>query len=110
MTKQERKLWYGYLCTYPCRFRRQFIIGNYIADFYCHEAKLVIEVDGSQHYEPEGLQNDALRTAYMEEQGLMVIRFANNEVMKNFSGVCKLIDLTVKENLKKSDPACAPPL
>ena len=53
MTKEERHLWYDYLRSYPIRFQRQKVLGKYIADFYCAEAKLVIELDGSQHYTDE---------------------------------------------------------
>ncbi len=97
MTKEERRLWYDFLRTYPVRFLRQRVIGNYIADFYCAQAKLVIELDGSQHYEADAAQKDAERTAFLEQYGLRVLRFANNEVNENFSGVCEYIDLAVKQ-------------
>ena len=97
MTKEERRLWYDFLRTYPARFLRQRVIGNYIADFYCAQAKLVIELDGSQHYEADAAQKDAERTAFLEQYGLRVLRFANNEVNENFSGVCEYIDLAVKQ-------------
>ena len=66
MTKEEAHLWYQFLCRYPLRFRRQYVVGNYIADFYCHKAKLVVELDGSQHYTPEEISYDKQRTAYLE--------------------------------------------
>lgn len=97
MTKEERRLWYDFLRTYPVRFLRQRVIGNYIVDFYCAQAKLVIELDGSQHYEADATQKDAERTAFLEQYGLRVLRFANNEVNENFSGVCEYIDLAVKQ-------------
>jgi len=97
MTKEEAHLWYQFLCRYPLRFRRQYIIGNYIADFYCHQAKLVVELDGSQHCAPEEIAYDLKRTAYLQSQGLQVLRFSNLDVMRRFEGVCKLIDMTVKE-------------
>ena len=97
MTKEERRLWYDFLRTYPVRFLRQRVIGNYIVDFYCAQAKLVIELDGSQHYEADATQKDAERTAFLEQYGLRVLRFANNEVHENFSGVCEYIDLAVKQ-------------
>ncbi len=97
MTKEERRLWYDFLRTYPVRFLRQRVIGNYIADFYCAQAKLVIELDGSQHYEADAAQKDAERTTFLEQYGLRVLRFANNEVNENFSGVCEYIDLAVKQ-------------
>ena len=65
MTKEERRLWYDYLRAYPVKFSRQKVMGNYIVDFYCAEAKLVIELDGSQHYEPDAAKKDAERTAFL---------------------------------------------
>ena len=97
MTKEEAHLWYQFLCRYPLRFRRQYVIGNYIVDFYCHQAKLVVELDGSQHYTPEEIHNDNIRTAYLEQQGLKVLRFSNLDVMRKFQGVCEMIDTTAKE-------------
>ena len=99
MTKEERRLWYEYLRTYPFRFRRQVAFGDYILDFYCAAAKLVIELDGSQHYEPEGMENDRKRDAYFQNNGIMVLRFSNLDVMQNLSGVCQQIDLVVKQRL-----------
>ena len=96
-TKEESLLWYHFLCQYPCRFRRQYIIGNYIADFYCHKAKLVVELDGSQHYDPSEMEKDRIRTEYLESMGLKVLRFTNLEVLREFNGVCELIDRTVNE-------------
>ncbi len=92
MTKEEALLWYRFLSKYPLRFRRQYIIGNYIVDFYCHAAKLVIELDGSQHYEPEEAQKDKIRTKYLESLGLRVLRFTNLEVWRQFRAVCETID------------------
>ena len=97
MTKEETKLWYQFLCRYPHRFRRQYVIGNYIADFYCHQAKLVVELDGSQHYTPEEMEYDQARTAYLQSQGLQVLRFSNLEVMRKFQNVYEKIDMTAKE-------------
>jgi len=93
-------LWYCFLKTYPVRFHRQFVIDQYIVDFYCHRAKLVIELDGSQHYDPEGQQADAVRSAVLNSHGLMVLRFSNLDVDRRFSQVCEAIDLQVKSNLK----------
>ena len=97
MTKEEAKLWYQFLCRYPLRFRRQYVIGNYIADFYCHKAKLVVELDGSQHYTPEEIEYDQKRTEYMQSQGLQVLRISNLDVLRNFQNVCEMIDRTAKE-------------
>ena len=97
LTKEEAHLWYQFLCRYPLRFRRQYVIGNYIVDFYCHRAKLVVELDGSQHYTPEEMENDRIRTEYLQSQGLQVIRFSNLEVMRQFRSVCEAIDMAAKE-------------
>jgi len=96
MTKEERHLWYDFLRDYPVRFLRQRPIGPYIVDFYCASAKLVVELDGSQHYEEEARQKDKQRTAYMEQCGLYVFRVANNRIKDSFDGVCEAIDLIVK--------------
>ena len=96
MTKEERHLWYDFLRVYPVRFRRQQIIGNYIVDFYCHSAALVIELDGSQHCEPEAQKQDKIRTDYLCSQGLYVFRISNLDVTRNFEGVCTAIDELVK--------------
>ena len=100
MTKEERHLWYDFLRTYPVRFLRQKVIDWYIVDFYCHSARLIIELDGSQHYETQGLLRDRIRTERIEDRGLTVLRIPNNEVNYNFDGVCEYIDLAVKKALK----------
>ena len=96
MTKEERRLWYTFLNTYPVRFIRQKIIGSYIADFYCSAAKLVIEIDGSQHYSEVNIQYDKKRSAYFVEYGIIVIRIQNIQINTNFCGVCEYIDSIVK--------------
>ncbi|MBR4077250.1 MAG: endonuclease domain-containing protein [Oscillospiraceae bacterium] len=101
MTKEERHLWYDYLRTHPARFSRQKVLGKYIADFYSAKAQLVIELDGSQHFEDTNLEKDAERTAFLERYGLRVIRIPNNEVNENFEGVCEYIDLAVKQSLSQ---------
>ena len=101
LTKEERRLWYDYLRTYPVKFLRQKIIGKYIVDFYCAKAKLIVELDGSQHYEEKGMECDAERTAFLEQYGIRVLRIPNNEVNKNLSGVCEYIDLAVKQSLSQ---------
>lgn len=88
MTKEERHLWYDFLRYCSPRFRRQEIIGNYIADFYCNKARLVIELDGSQHMNPTDMAYDAQRTAYFQSQNIAVVRYYNNDIMQNFEGVC----------------------
>ena len=99
MTKEERRLWYEYLNRYPYRFRRQLAVGNFVLDFYCAAAKLAIELDGSQHFQPQGLARDAERTAFLEANGIYVLRFSNTDVMRNLKGVCDQIDLTVKSRI-----------
>jgi len=91
MTKEERHLWYDFLKGLPVMVHRQKVIGNYIVDFYIAEAKLVIELDGSQHFEEEGRRRDAERDAYLQMQGLTVLRIPNNAVKENFAGVCEEI-------------------
>ena len=101
MTKEERHLWYDFLRTYPIRFSRQKVLGKYIVDFYSAEAKLVIELDGSQHYNEDNMAQDAQRTDFLESYGLRVIRIPNNEVSRNFAGVCEYIDFEVKQSLSQ---------
>ena len=96
MTPWERKLWYRFLCTYPIRFQRQKAIGEYIADFYCAKAQLVIELDGGGHHTDEQQMKDALRTQALEQMGLHVLRFCNTDIDRNFPGVCECIDRTVQ--------------
>ena len=96
MTLEERILWYQYLRAYPVQWNRQKVIGQYIVDFYCKRAKLIVELDGSQHYEPESLSYDQQRTAYLNSLGYTVLRFANTDVKNNLSGVCEMIDRAIK--------------
>ena len=100
-TKEERHLWYDFLRSYPVRFNRQKVMGKYILDFYCAEAKLAIELDGSQHYEDANMVSDAERSAFLEGYGLTVIRIPNNEISKNFRGVCEFIDTAVRQSLSQ---------
>lgn len=99
MTPWERKLWFLFLRTYSVRFRRQTSIGNFIVDFYCAKAKLVIELDGGGHYTPEQMQKDAERTRALEEMNVTVFRVCNTEIDRNFNGVCEQIDMLVKQLL-----------
>ena len=101
MTAEERHLWFDFLRTYPVKFTRQKILGRYIADFCCPQAKLVIELDGSQHYEDNEIEKDSERTAYLEQYGLKVVRIPNNEVKQNFQSVCEYIDIAVKKRIEK---------
>ena len=99
MTKEERRLWYEYLSKYPLRFRRQVTVGSYIMDFYCAAAKLAIELDGSEHYEPSGQDYDQHRTDYLNSLGIFVLRFSNLDVLQNLRGVCQQIDLVVSQRI-----------
>lgn len=97
MTEQEKRLWFCFLKEYPVKFVSQRAIGNYIADFYCSKAKLVIEVDGSQHYTHEGMDYDENRTYVINQFGVEVIRFSNYDINENFEGVCTEIDRVVSD-------------
>lgn len=99
-TRQENHLWYDFLATYKVRFQRQKAINNFIADFYCHEAKLVIEIDGSQHLTEKGQKKDEFRTEILEDYGLNVIRFTNQQIDRNFRSVCEYIDTVVSNALQ----------
>jgi len=102
MTPWERKLWYCFLKEYPVRFQRQKCIDNYIVDFYCFRAKIIVELDGSGHYNLISQQKDNQRTKKMEQNGLKVIRFCNIDIDKNFYGVCTVIDEEVKKRITDS--------
>ena len=98
-TPQENELWYKFLRTYPIRFQRQKTIGQFIVDFYCHQAKLAIELDGSQHFTPEGITHDEARTAAIETVGVEVLRFTNRDIDSEFRAVYTQIDTVVHERL-----------
>jgi len=100
MTKEERHLWYDFLKTYPVQFRRQYSVGPYFVDFYCYQAKLVVELDGSQHCESDALAYDSRRTDFLNKQGLYVLRISNLDVMGNFSGICEWIDTIVQRRVQ----------
>ena len=99
MTKEERHLWYDFLRNYPIRFLRQKVIDDYIVDFYCHDARLIIELDGSQHYEENAMIKDRIRTEIIEQRNFIVIRIPNNEINQNFRGVCEYIDTLVRSKV-----------
>lgn len=88
MTKEERKLWYEYLRNCSARFLRQKIIGNYIVDFYSPKLKIVIELDGGQHFEDENLKKDRIRGEYLTNLGLVILRYNNFDINNNFENVC----------------------
>lgn len=103
MTQEERRLWFDFLRLYPVRFYRQKVLGSYIVDFYCARARLVIELDGSQHAQPDAVLRDAERTAFLQSYGLQVLRIPNPDVHRHFSAVCALIDLTVQQALQQQE-------
>lgn len=97
MTPWERKLRYEFLRKYPIRFQRQKAKENYIVDFYCAKAGLVIELDGSQHYNRNEAINDRIRTERLENLNLTVLRIPNNEIDNNFAEICDHIDSVVNQ-------------
>ena len=99
MTPWERKLWYEFLRNYPYRFQRQKAIGEYIVDFYCAKAKLVIELDGGGHYTQEQIIKDKLRSQELEQMNLEILRVCNLDIDQNFYGVCQYIDEQVKRRI-----------
>ena len=96
-TKEENTLWYQYLRKHPIQFRRQCPLGPYIVDFYCTKARLVVELDGSQHYDNDGIECDIRRDQYFETLGLKTLRFSNADINLNLRGVCQQIDQEVQQ-------------
>ena len=88
MTDEEKHLWYDFLKQLPININRQKIIGNYIVDFYCAEAKVVIELDGAQHHSKEGFEKDEKRDKDLQSLGLTVLRYTNRQVNLKFRDVC----------------------
>ena len=103
MTPWEAKLWYQFLRKYAYRFQRQKTIDRYIVDFYCAKAKLIVELDGGGHYEPDAEKKDKHRTEVLEKYGLKIIRFCNLDIDKNFYGVCTVIDEEVQRRISYSE-------
>ena len=101
MTKEEKHLWYDYLKKCPVKFSRQKVLGRYIADFYSAKAKLVIELDGAQHFEKEVREYDNKRTAFLEEYGLKIIRIPNSEINNNFEGICRYLNEQIEQSLSQ---------
>ena len=99
MTEEERKLWFLFLRNMPIRVLRQKVIGEYIVDFYCARAKLVIEVDGSQHYWDVGHVSDQIRDKKLRALGLEILRIPNNQIHQDFQAVCAYIDKVINERL-----------
>ena len=104
-TSQENHLWYDFLRNYPVRFQRQKTIESFIVDFYCASAKLIIELDGSQHYSERGLAYDKERSAILSKYGLTVLRFSNAEIERNFDIVCQYIHQEVEKCRIKKAPS-----
>ncbi len=105
MTKEERHLWYDFLKEFPFAFHRQKTVGNYIVDFYCASAKLVIELDGSQHYDEKGIEADAKRDESLRSIGLTVKRYSNADINNRFGSVCEDIYHFVQSMLDTSSGA-----
>ena len=108
MTPHERKLWYLFLKDYPVRWYRQKAIDNYIVDFYCAKAKLVIELDGSEHFYENKKIKDDIRTKNLENLDLKVLRISNYDIDRNFKEVCEFIDNAVNNSLPQSVSLTAP--
>ena len=92
MTRHERHLWYDFLRQYPVKIYRQRVISGFIADFYCASAKLIIELDGGQHFTPEILAYDQERTKIMNQLDIKVVRFTNHQIDTEFNAVCAEIN------------------
>lgn len=103
MTPQERKLWYGFLNKASVRFQRQKTISGFIVDFYCAAARLVIELDGSQHFTEDGKAYDMERSAVLEEYGIRVVRYSNHDIDHSFSDVCEDIRNHIMTGLEEKD-------
>ena len=88
MTKEERHLWYDCLKLLPVTVHRQKVLGPYIVDFYIACQKIVIELDGSQHYEPEHREMDLRRDTYLKENGYQILRYSNADINYRFQNVC----------------------
>ena len=101
MTPQERKLWYLFLQRYPVKIYKQKIIDRFIVDFYCDAAKLVIEIDGSQHYEEKKQDADHIRSRQLEKHGLHVIRYSNTDINRHFREVCEDIHRIITERMQR---------
>ena len=100
LTREERHLWYDFLQKYPVHWYKQRVIGDYIVDFYCHSARLVVELDGCQHEELDNWYADRVRDRRLEADGLKVLRFRNLDVTYRFRRVCRAIDAVVQDRLE----------
>ena len=97
MTQQEWNLWYFYLRNHRLKWYRQRIIDRFIVDFYCHAAKLVIEIDGKQHYTEQGIVYDTERTQVLQGYGLKVLRYTNQQLVDNFQEICWDIERNLQQ-------------
>ena len=98
MTPEERHLWYDFLRMYQPKFYRQRAIGTYIVDFVCPQVRLVLELDGAQHYEAEQRSHDERRTHYLHTCGYRVLRLLNRDIWQHFADTCELIQQAVSDN------------
>ena len=104
MTPEEKHLWYDFLRYLPMTVKRQYVVGNYILDFFIPSKNIAIEPDGSQHYDFEAREADAVRDSLLSSVGIKVIRYTNVDVNRNFYGVVTDIMRTIGvkfEDLKK---------
>ena len=101
MTDAERKLWYEFLRPCAHKFYKQKPFGPFFLDFYCHEARLVIELDGGQHYTDRGIAQDRSRTQYLENHGLQVLRFSDHDVLSQFDAVCQVIQTELERKISR---------
>ena len=112
MTKEERHLWYDFLKELPVTWNRQKVIGPYIVDFYCAGSKLVVELDGSQHYDESGKKADHERDTYLAGLGISVLRYSNLDIKLRFDSVCEdilhHICLPLEGKVSRRDPPRAP--
>ena len=107
MTKYERHFWYDFLRNLPVKFYKQRIIGNYIADFYCHRLRLIIELDGQHHYIDEATsENDVKREKSLEARGYTVVRFTNHQIENDFKTVCDTVERYIDKQLNEQDFDC----
>jgi len=100
-TEEENKLWHILLKKIRPRFLRQRVIGNYIVDFCCPKLKLIIEVDGEQHYMPENEKYENKRTAFLEQSGYKIIRFYNSDVNRLIRNAEQTIIYTCKDRAEE---------
>ncbi len=100
MTKEERHLWYDFLRGLPDMVHRQKTIGNYIVDFYIASVKIVIELDGGQHYKNQEMIYDYRSDQYLKQNDVLVLRYPNGDIWRNFRGVCEdiLINIERRKN------------